>query len=71
MRLSDIMSKLHLTAWVEVALLIFFTLFVGVMLYLVLFTKKQHMDRMARLPLDGGKGESASTLVAPNGGSDD
>lgn len=52
MKLSDVMSHMGLSSYAEVALLIFFAVFVGVTLYVLRSDKKAAFERAARLPLD-------------------
>ena len=49
--ISDVVGAAGLQGYAEVALLIFFAVFVAVAIRVV-FTKRADMDRMARLPLD-------------------
>lgn len=51
MRLSDIMSAMHLENYAEVALLIFFVVFVVIAIR-VLRDRSGRMDEAARIPLD-------------------
>jgi len=57
MRLSDIMSRAGLTTWPEIALVIFFSVFVGIVVYLFAFRKKDSWDHHRNLPLDDGPGD--------------
>ena len=57
MRLSDIMSDAELTAWPEVALVIFFSVFVGIVVYVFFFRKKESWEHQRHLPLDDGPGD--------------
>lgn len=50
--ISDVVSAAGLQGYAEIALLIFFAVFIAVAIRVV-FTKRADMDRMARLPLDG------------------
>ena len=53
MSLGDIMSNAGLTAWAEVALVIFFVAFVGIVVYVV--TRRRGKWRHEReLPLEDG-----------------
>ena len=53
MRLSDIMSKMGLASYAEVALVIFLIAFVAIVIKLVFFSKKSEIDHASRLPLEG------------------
>jgi hypothetical protein len=50
MKLSDVMSAMHMTIFAEVPLLIFLGIFIGVAIDL--FQRKKHFDDMRFLPLD-------------------
>lgn len=52
MKLSDVMSHMGLSSYAEVALLIFFAVFVGIAVYVLRSDKQGVFDRAARLPLD-------------------
>lgn len=52
MRMSDLMSKLGATFFVEIALLLFFAVFVGVLLYAYGMLKKDALEQYASMPLD-------------------
>jgi cbb3-type cytochrome oxidase subunit 3 len=52
MKLSDVMSHMGLSSYAEVALVIFFAVFVCVALYVLRSDKQAAFDRAARLPLD-------------------
>ena len=53
MRISEIVSNAsRSTLWVEMALVLFFTVFVGVILYLWFLIKPEALERAARMPLD-------------------
>ncbi|MCA9519734.1 MAG: cbb3-type cytochrome c oxidase subunit 3 [Myxococcales bacterium] len=58
------MSNMHLSHWAQIALVLFMAIFLGVVLYLVVFAKRETMDRMARMPLDETNGQQAK----PNNG---
>jgi hypothetical protein len=49
MKLSDIVSAMHLTIFAEVPLLIFLGIFVGVALHLL--GKREHFSQIGALPL--------------------
>ena len=51
MKLSDIMSAAGLSGYAEVALIIFFLVFMSVAVYL-LFSRRQRWEHVARMPLD-------------------
>jgi len=52
--LSDIMSQAGLSGWAEVALIVFFAAFVGIVLYLFL-RRRATWEHTRRLPLDDGE----------------
>ena len=54
MSLSDIMSQAGLSSWAEAALIVFFVVFVGIVLYVAL-RRRGAWDRARRLPLDDGE----------------
>jgi hypothetical protein len=58
MKLSDVMSAMHVSVFAQVPLLIFFGIFVGVVLHLML--GKNEFEHARRLPLDSEKPEGAS-----------
>lgn len=49
--LSDVLSDLGLSTYPEIALVIFFVLFLGIVAYVVL-RKKETWERIRHLPLD-------------------
>jgi hypothetical protein len=49
MKLSDIVSAMHLTIFAEVPLLVFMGIFVGVAVHL--FGKRDHFSQIGALPL--------------------
>jgi len=53
MSLSDIMSKAGLHIWAEMALVIFFAVFVGILIYLFV-RKRKSWDHTRHLPLEDG-----------------
>ena len=53
MSLRDIVSNAGLTAYAEIALVIFFLVFVGIVLYVVL-KRKSAWEHARHLPLDDG-----------------
>ena len=64
MRLTDIMSNAGLSGYAEVALILFFAAFVGIAIATFLPSRKQEMDRAARLPLE----DSTSSSPTEKGG---
>ena len=52
MRLSDVMSSAELTTWPEIALVIFLSVFVGIVVYVFLFRKKESWEHQRHLPLE-------------------
>lgn len=50
MRLSDIMSQMDLTAWPIVGLVLFLSIFCGVLVYT--FASGRSFERIAELPLE-------------------
>lgn len=53
MRISEIVSNAsRSTLWVEMALVLFFTVFVGVIFYLWFLIKPEALERAAQMPLD-------------------
>ncbi|HEX7454386.1 MAG TPA: hypothetical protein VF294_18970 [Polyangiaceae bacterium] len=50
MKLSDVMSAMHMTIYAELPLLIFVGVFIGVALHLL--QGPQHFEAMRSLPLD-------------------
>ncbi len=53
MRLSDIMSKMGLSSYAEVALIIFLIVFLAIAARLFFFSKKTELEHASRLPLEG------------------
>jgi hypothetical protein len=51
MKLSDVVSSMHLTIFAEVPLLIFLGIFIGVAIHV--FQGKEHFETMRLLPLEG------------------
>jgi cbb3-type cytochrome oxidase subunit 3 len=49
MKLSDVMSSMHLTIYAEVPLLVFMGVFIGVCLHML--RSSAHFDAAAQLPL--------------------
>jgi hypothetical protein len=49
MKLSDVVSAMHLTIFAEVPLLIFMGIFIGVAVHL--FGKRDHFSQLGALPL--------------------
>ena len=58
MSLHDIMSAAGLTTWPEVALVICFATFVGIIVYLFIVRRNDPYDDEAALPLHDGAGET-------------
>lgn len=52
MRMSDIMSHAGLAWYAEVALVLFFGVFVGVVVWTFLPSRRRTLDAQARLPLE-------------------
>ncbi len=53
MRMSEIVSNAsRSTFWVEMALVLFFAVFVGAVIYLWFLVNPEALDRAARMPLD-------------------
>ena len=52
MRLTDIMSAAGLTTWVEVALVIFLTVFVAIAVYVFAVRKRGRWERARYMPLE-------------------
>jgi len=50
MKLSDVVSAMHMTIFAEVPLLIFFGIFLGVLIDL--FGKKERFEQLRLLPLE-------------------
>ena len=59
MRLSDIMSNAELTTWPEIALVIFVSVFLGIVAYVFLFRKKDSWEHQRHLPLEDGPNDRA------------
>jgi cbb3-type cytochrome oxidase subunit 3 len=55
MRLSDIMSRMGLHTYAEVALVIFFVVFVGIAIYVFSRRRRKHWDRARYMPLEDDK----------------
>jgi cbb3-type cytochrome oxidase subunit 3 len=49
MKLSDVVSAMHLPIFAEVPLLVFMGIFVGVAAYLL--SRREHFNEMANIPL--------------------
>ncbi len=64
MRLTDIMSHAGLSGYAEVALILFFLAFVGVLVVTFLPSRRREMDRAARLPFE----DSVPTSPSEKGG---
>lgn len=52
MRLSDIMGKANLASYAEVAVIIFFIVFVAVVFNTFRRSRKQELEEAAKIPLD-------------------
>jgi hypothetical protein len=55
MKLSDVMSAMHVSIFAQVPLLVFFGIFVGVVLHLL--RGKDAFEHVRRLPLGGEESE--------------
>ena len=51
MSLTDIMSNADLSGYTQIALIIFFVLFMAIVIYLYGIRSKSSWDRLSRLPL--------------------
>jgi cbb3-type cytochrome oxidase subunit 3 len=58
MKLSDVMSAMHVSIFAQVPLLIFFGIFIGVVLHLM--QGKGAFEHASRLPLESEKREGES-----------
>ena len=58
MKLSDVMSAMHVSIFAQLPLLIFFGIFIGVVLHLAL--GKNDFEHARRLPLESEKSDGAS-----------
>ncbi|HEY0462814.1 MAG TPA: cbb3-type cytochrome c oxidase subunit 3 [Polyangiaceae bacterium] len=58
MKLSDVMSAMHVSIFAQVPLLVFFGIFVGVVLHLM--QGKSAFEHVRRLPLEEQKGEGGN-----------
>ena len=52
MRLSDIMGKADLASYAEVAVIIFFVVFMAIVIHTFRRSRKQEHDDAAKIPLD-------------------
>jgi cbb3-type cytochrome oxidase subunit 3 len=59
MRLSDVVSHAGLAGYAEIALVIFFVVFVAVSIAVLRPSRRRELERAARMPLDDA--EPAST----------
>ena len=59
MSLQDVMSGAGNTIFAEIALVLFFLIFVAVVVYLFVLRSRRSWERASRLPLDNG-GHSGS-----------
>lgn len=58
MKLSDVMSAMHVSVFAQVPLLVFFGIFIGVVLHLM--QGKAAFEDARRLPLDGHEPDGES-----------
>jgi|KBSSwiStaDraftv2_1062776.scaffolds.fasta_scaffold2162510_2 cbb3-type cytochrome oxidase subunit 3 len=58
--LTDVVSGAGLSGYAEVALVIFFIAFIGVVISLFLPSRKRTFERMRRLPIERDSSEPAS-----------
>jgi len=58
MKLSDVMSAMHVSIFAQLPLLIFFGIFIGVVLHVML--GKEEFEHARRLPLEGERSEGQS-----------
>lgn len=58
MKLSDVVSAMHLSIFATLPLLIFFGIFIGVAIHLL--QGERHFDRVRQLPIEGGATERES-----------
>ena len=65
MRLTDIMSGLNLSIYPQIALVIFITVFAGVLLRVFSRSRNSEFERAAHLPLNED-GDSAPELQTPS-----
>jgi cbb3-type cytochrome oxidase subunit 3 len=54
-RLSDIVGNQGLSFFIEIALILFFVLFIGILIYSFFLLKKESVDKWSHLPLDDTK----------------
>ena len=52
MKLSDVMSHAGLAGYAEVALILFFVVFVAVVVRTLLWSNREELDHVSHLPLD-------------------
>jgi len=52
MRLSDIMSHAGLSGYAEIALILFFVTFLGIVVWVFWPSRRAEMDHASRLPLE-------------------
>lgn len=62
MKLSDVMSSMGLAVYAEVALVIFFAVFVGVLLHVYRRDLRPEYERARMMPLDDDTPQSARDL---------
>jgi len=56
MKLSDVVSAMHISVFAQVPLLVFFGIFIGVVLHLM--QGKNQFEHARRLPLETGKSDA-------------
>lgn len=64
--LSDAVAGAGLTAWAEAALVLFFGVFVGILVY-VLWKRRDRWDRARYLPLGDGPARTGSSEETSDG----
>ena len=67
MKLSDVMSAMQLAEYAEIALVIFFGVFVLVVLHVMRRGLRHDWERAARLPLEEGPEEQYATTRGSHG----
>jgi len=66
-KLSDVMSAMQLAEYAEIALVIFFGVFVLVLLHVMRRGLRRDWERAARLPLEDGAEDQNATTRGSNG----
>lgn len=61
MKLSDIMGHAGLSAYAEVALILFFAAFLAILVRTLRWTDRTELDRVSRLPLEDDGGDARRT----------